>query len=410
MTTKNRNDFPASLFERELGRGDTGLRFGAELEPQYLLQHLQHVRLRVRLWCTFLAVVGLGFSLAFVLPLLGLPGIAVGRPGLWAHFLVSCPCATVLVWLAWSRRYLRLYLRLARVIVPIYGATSVLFSVQAMALGRVDELATVEVLLVAPYLFAGLLYRSALCSSLTIIASFFVGAVCFGMPSMVLLKAVVILGITTTLCAIVCRDAEQTSRRSFLETAMLADFGARDGLSGLMNRRAFDEHLLRLWKQALRDGRSLAVLMIDIDHFKAYNDTHGHQAGDAMIRCVAEILKECARRPLDIAARYGGEEFALILYDLPRVNVAEVAESARNAVENTAVGRSGGSSAKNQTISVGVAMVTPMIDRTPEGALQLADEALYEAKRAGRNRIVMSGVEEYRQLMTGSFKTVTRTV
>jgi diguanylate cyclase (GGDEF)-like protein len=191
---------------------------------------------------------------------------------------------------------------------------------------------------------------------------------------------------------------------------MLADFGARDALSGLMNRRAFDEHLLRVWKQALRDGRSLAVLMIDIDHFKVFNDTFGHQAGDAMIRCVAQLLKGFARRPLDIAARYGGEEFALILYDLPQVNVADVAERARAAVEKAVDGGSEGNLSGNQTISIGVAMVMPMIDRTPDGAVQLADEALYEAKRTGRNRVVMRGVEDYSRLTTGSFRTVARTV
>jgi diguanylate cyclase (GGDEF)-like protein len=410
LPINNRDDVSASLFERELGVGDVGLGFGPELEPQYQLQHLQRVRMRVRLWWSFNAVANLGISLGLVLPLLGRPGLAMSATGLWANFLVSLPCAITLMWLAWSRRYLTLYLPLARVMVPISCAVSALFAVRSMAQGRLDELATVDISLMAPYFFAGLLYRSALCASLMTTAAFIVGAVALGFPPPVLLKDSLILVITSILCAIVCRDAEKISRRSFLETAMLADFGARDALSGLMNRRAFDEHLLRVWKQALRDGRSLAVLMIDIDLFKSYNDTYGHQAGDAMIRCVAQVLKGFARRPLDIAARYGGEEFALILYDLPHPDVADVAERARDAVEKAVDAGPEGNVSRNQTISVGVAMVMPMIDRTPDGAVQLADEALYEAKRTGRNRVVMKGVEDYRRLTTGSFRTVARTV
>ena len=162
------------------------------------------------------------------------------------------------------------------------------------------------IFVVAPYFFAGLLYRSALLVNAVTLAAFCVCSVAMGLQHVELLKAVVILAITSTLCALVCRDAERISRKSFLEAALLAEYGTRDGLSGLMNRAAFDDHLLRVWQHSLRDSRALALLMIDIDHFKAYNDTYGHQAGDAALRRVALVLKEFARRPLDTAARYRG--------------------------------------------------------------------------------------------------------
>jgi hypothetical protein len=165
--------------------------------------------MRVRLWWSFNAVANLGISLGLVLPLLGRPGLAMGASGLWANFLVSLPCAMTLLWLAWSRRYLTLYLPLARVMVPISCAVSALFAVRSMAQGRLDELATVDISLMAPYFFAGLLFRSALCASLMTTAAFIVGAVYLGFPPPVLLKDVLILGITSVLCAIVCRDAEQ---------------------------------------------------------------------------------------------------------------------------------------------------------------------------------------------------------
>jgi len=198
---------------------------------------------------------------------------------------------------------------------------------------------------------------------------------------------------------------EQSHRRNFLEDALIGELVARDGLSGLMNRRAFDEHLLRVWQHALRDQRSIAVFMIDIDHFKRYNDTFGHQAGDVALRCVADVIQGFARRPLDIAARYGGEEFAMVLYDLAVPHIQNIADRLREAVQNLALNREAGESAgATVTVSVGVGLVSPTIGRTPQGALQLADEALYEAKRAGRNRVVMKGMEVYKLLVTGAFE------
>jgi diguanylate cyclase (GGDEF)-like protein len=199
---------------------------------------------------------------------------------------------------------------------------------------------------------------------------------------------------------------EQSYRRSFLEAALVSELIARDGLSGLMNRRSFDQHLVRVWQQALRDQRLIAVLMIDIDHFKQYNDSWGHQAGDWALCSVAEILQDVARRPLDLAARYGGEEFALILYDVELAHVLRTAEHLREAVENLKLKpqHASGGNTMQVTVSVGVGSAAPTIGRTPQGVVQLADEALYEAKRTGRNRVVVKGVEAYRLLETGAFK------
>jgi diguanylate cyclase (GGDEF)-like protein len=203
--------------------------------------------------------------------------------------------------------------------------------------------------------------------------------------------------------AIIQRSAERSSRRNYLESGLVAELTARDGLTGLANRRAFDEHLLRVWQQAQRDGRMLSVLMVDIDHFKNYNDSFGHQAGDAALRSVGQILQGFARRPLDIAARFGGEEFAIVLYDLSIANVFDIAERMRHAVQFASLPKHEAANA-GVTISVGVGVVMPTVGRTPQGAVQLADEALYESKNGGRNRVVLKGVEEHRNLKTGSFK------
>jgi diguanylate cyclase (GGDEF)-like protein len=224
-------------------------------------------------------------------------------------------------------------------------------------------------------------------------------------------KSMVIMTLTTGIAAIIYWDVEKSYRNNFLEAALIDELISRDALSGLMNRRAFDDHLRRVWQQALRDNRSIAIVMIDIDHFKAYNDEFGHQAGDLALRSIASIIQGFARRPFDIAARYGGEEFAIVLYDLALQRVADTAELLREAVQNRQKthGVPGAAVHREVTVSVGVAVVTPAIGRTPAGALQLADEALYEAKQSGRNRVVIKDSEAYQHLVTGTFQGPLRT-
>jgi diguanylate cyclase (GGDEF)-like protein len=404
VSPENINSVSDSPFLQELGKGDVGLRFGPDLEPQYLLHHLQQVRLRVRVWFTFIAALNLSYSLInLAMALFSGPGNRALISAVVLRIVLSTPSALTMLWLVWSGKYLRLFIPWARIIVPLYGAVSGVFVAEAMLSGRPEELTSMVIFVVAPYFFAGLLFRSAVFVNVVTVATFGVAAAVSAMPSGELLKALAILAVTSVLCALVCRDSERMSRKSFLEAALLAEYGTRDGLSGLLNRSAFDDHLKRVWQQALRDGRTLGLLMIDIDHFKSYNDTYGHQAGDAALRRVAQVLKEFARRPLDTAARYGGEEFAVILYDLPRAAVEDVAERVRGAVERSGDHGTDHATRRQQTISIGVAMVAPVLNRTPGGAIQLADEGLYEAKRAGRNRVVVKGFDEFHALTTGSF-------
>jgi diguanylate cyclase (GGDEF)-like protein len=176
-----------------------------------------------------------------------------------------------------------------------------------------------------------------------------------------------------------------------------------DALTGAKNRRIFDEHLARVWQQAARDRRSLAILLLDVDHFKTYNDHYGHQAGDHALRQVARTAQAFIRRPLDIFARYGGEEFAAVLYDVDGSSAEGIADQMRRAVEALAIEHVASRTAVVITISVGVAVVEPTRERNSGGALQLADQALYEAKVKGRNRVKLMDETQYRQLVTGAF-------
>lgn len=169
------------------------------------------------------------------------------------------------------------------------------------------------------------------------------------------------------------------------ERDRLAQLSQVDALTGLPNRRQFDEALRRELVRARRSGQGLALLMIDIDHFKQLNDTLGHQAGDERLRDVAEALQGCAARATDVVARYGGEEFAAILPGASPSEALAVAEAMRAAVEELAL--SSPAPDGRVTVSIGAARLTEIETDTGPRLIERADAALYDSKRAGRNRV-----------------------
>jgi diguanylate cyclase (GGDEF)-like protein/PAS domain S-box-containing protein len=173
----------------------------------------------------------------------------------------------------------------------------------------------------------------------------------------------------------------------------LAIQAIQDGLTGLANRRHFDDGLQREWRRAERDGVPLSLLMVDVDNFKKYNDQYGHQAGDACLKAIAKLIADEARRPADLAARYGGEEFVLLLPNTDEVGCASVAARLLEAVQQAAIPHGQNLPAKRVTLSVGGATGWPNAETANNHAtlVAAADRALYSAKHAGRDRFTMSG-------------------
>ncbi|MDZ5457384.1 diguanylate cyclase [Azohydromonas lata] len=177
-------------------------------------------------------------------------------------------------------------------------------------------------------------------------------------------------------------------RRMTLELERLA---RTDALTGLANRRVFDERLSAECQRALRGGRPLALLLLDVDHFKAYNDCHGHPAGDACLREVASALRLGGLRPDDVVARYGGEEFALLLPETDAAGAAAVAARVMQVLRHRALPHAGSAVAPHVTASVGVAVVPAraaglVLPQVDQALLSQADQALYAAKAAGRDQ------------------------
>lgn len=171
-----------------------------------------------------------------------------------------------------------------------------------------------------------------------------------------------------------------------LDTAnqQLLRLSASDGLTGLPNRRYFDEALKREWRRNWREGASLALIMCDVDHFKRYNDCYGHPAGDECLRSVAQAILEALERAGDTPARYGGEEFAVILPATSAEGALQVAERMRQNVFRRAIAHRDAPGGQ-VTLSLGVACLQPGTGLHPEALLHSADGALYAAKHAGRN-------------------------
>jgi len=162
-----------------------------------------------------------------------------------------------------------------------------------------------------------------------------------------------------------------------------------DGLTQIANRKFFDETLSKEWDRAKRKDTPLGLLMIDIDNFKNYNDTYGHQGGDKCLKRLAKLFEELAQRPGDLAARYGGEEFAIILAETDLVGVKKVGERVRKEVENLELEHKGSGVSKYVTVSIGAAVAKPKVNAKDkeQTLIEAADKLLYLAKESGRNQV-----------------------
>ena len=196
--------------------------------------------------------------------------------------------------------------------------------------------------------------------------------------------------------AIALKEVEIAERTADLEEAnkKLSSQSRRDPLTKIANRREFEAFEKRVWKLGARERIPVAVVLIDIDHFKPYNDTLGHQAGDDCLKIVAKALEGCANRPLDLVARYGGEEFVAVLGGAAVADALIVAENMRNAVLDLELAHPA-SAGGIVTISVGAASVVPEHDEEATSLIKAADEALYHAKESGRNCVVFRRDEDF---------------
>lgn len=182
------------------------------------------------------------------------------------------------------------------------------------------------------------------------------------------------------------REVQQLNARLETQSALLQDMAFHDGLTGVFNRRRFDEALQTEWRAGLRSGQNLALLLLDIDHFKLYNDTYGHLQGDECLRLVASEFQAQCQRPRDLVARYGGEEFVALLPDTDLAGAHAKAQDVVAAIAALGIRHGPSPIAPHVTVSIGVAAIRASVETVPQALIQAADAALYRAKSVGRNR------------------------
>jgi diguanylate cyclase (GGDEF)-like protein len=170
---------------------------------------------------------------------------------------------------------------------------------------------------------------------------------------------------------------------------------ATDGLTGIANRRRFDETLDIEWQRAARNGNSLSLLMVDIDHFKLFNDHYGHLAGDECLRRVSHVLASCVRRAGEILARYGGEEFVMLMPGADQTQAVAMAQRCLNRIAQEAIPHGSSPSAQHVTFSIGIACVMPSGSREAASLVNAADTAMYRAKMAGRARYEVADIADW---------------
>jgi len=402
MLTVNRSavdDLPDLPHSRQLRAGIPWLTFDGELESEYrktnLDENLRHIRINLCL----AIIIALAFSGVEAMLL----GSGLNRIPSMIHLGVVVPLLLGALASSFSARRHRVFPPFALVAGTLIGVSVVAVQVVA-SLGGVPLLLPCLILTtIFLYFMGGMIFYHALAANVFVTVIYLATGTALQLPGLEFGYDAISMVAINTFCASVAYMHEKTSRMRFLEAGLLREMVARDGLTGIQNRRMFDQHIQRFWLQAVREGKRVAVLLVDIDCFKDYNDRYGHQAGDECLRAVAVTLSQCARRPADFVARYGGEEFAVVLYDASREYVAEVLTRIQRSIAQLNIPHEASRVANRLTVSIGAAYVLPGANRTHDGLVQLADEALYGAKEQGRNRVVVMEAE-YQSLRTGRFE------
>ena len=391
-----------SPYAEQLKRGFQGLRFSGLLEKDFRDFYVAQNLPRARLSGLIALIVVLAVTCIDLLL-----GTSTGGPLNTLRLGILCPLLVIIgaaISVPAAQRY---YTEVVAVGVTLIGFVVTYIAHLGALAGSSYVLAGLVLVVLYGCLFLGLLFNVAVTIGAILIAGHFITGIAIGLPFDALSYSAAILGGAAVIGSISTYNLEHALRTNFLETRLLNELAERDGMTGLYNRRIFDDYMERLWRQSRREGTSVAIIFVDIDFFKVYNDLYGHQAGDDCLKRVAKCIARGAKRPFDFAARYGGEEFVLVLYGPPDEYARTVPEQIHRDVLELGIPHAGSQAAKYVTVSVGMALARTETSRSLAGAIQAADEALYQAKREGRDRVVFRD-SNGDDVETGNFRVIQR--
>jgi diguanylate cyclase (GGDEF)-like protein len=379
------------------------LRFAPDTESEFQTYFIERSLARAR-WATaiYLALVAVVTAINMQGSMAPLSE-AVLQPIYLLRLGVACPALVLILAATVIPELQRHYQWIAATAVIVTGMSVMAISGLTAADGQPQFQMGDVLVVVYATLFLGLLFRAVMVVATALMLSFVGIGVYLGVSVDHLIFASCVIFAATLMSVLSALRMERLLRANFIENRLLNDIAERDGLTGLYNRRMFDNLTGRLWLQAQRDQQPLQVILVDIDHFKAYNDLYGHQAGDNCIRRVASIIARATKRPFDFCARYGGEEFALVLYAPSGTDPTALPERIRRDTMALDIPHAHADTVGVLTVSIGSATAQPGTKRSLAGLIQTADEALYRAKQLGRNRVLHVDSAES-DTPTGAFK------
>ena len=372
---------------RAIARGFRFLRFDEPLESEFRADHRERLRLwnRLAIWLSACTVLGYSVLDHFVL------SSEHARVTHIVRFGMHVPAVIIMLVCTSKRFYARWYDLGIGVVAPLFGIGIVIMA----AFSPAAEVPLVGGRLINVtfffYFMIGLRFREALRANFIVFAALSIAAIASPMPGSTATYLLFTLFVANLIGLVGSYALEHAYRTAFLEHRQLTEVATHDGLTTLLNRAAFEDQIRRVWQQAQRDRQTVSVIMIDIDHFKGYNDRYGHIAGDECLRRVSSALREAARRrPLDFVARYGGEELVAVLYGADKTYGESISRSLLAAVRELRIPHASSGTQPYVTISVGVVSVEAYRVPTHDAAVELADQALYAAKHQGRDRYVVA--------------------
>ncbi|WP_019341887.1 GGDEF domain-containing protein [Stutzerimonas stutzeri] len=389
LEQQSAEDFRDTPHGRQLLAGFRGLRFSSDLELEFRRYLARQARSAQVLGACLLLMVVTGYhfvewQLYADSDPLRLRELALLR------FVEFAPGAAILLLRGFNRRIGLVANRLFPLLLVLVGVVAARIDIHYEASETVLAFRYgAGLLIVCSFFFLGVTFWRALISAASIIVIDVVMAALILSSSQMQVHwvAVSYYVLLLTLGAISRYIHEYSQREQFLVRQLLGWVAQHDSLTGLANRRSFDTALRQTLLQARRDGQPLALLLLDLDDFKAYNDCLGHPAGDALIRDFGELLGRFSRRPMDLAARVGGEEFALLLLNCDANSAQAIASQLLSDFVERAIPHPASTQCGCATTSIGIAMWQP--GQSAEQLYQAADAALYQAKRAGKNRYVV---------------------
>jgi len=399
----------AELYTLQQLLNDRGrhLRFNEELERDFQLDYFRRYYVHMQI----AGIVGLAVFLACgILDLIWMIEMA-GRTWL-IRLVAGLPMAVPLLLSFWEPFKQRVGKNYMQPFICLF-ATSAVSGLIAISLNSIEPYNyyyynAITVAMVIVFVLSRIQFKWGVISAVIMWISVNIGLIGFGQAENKLAIVVIINYVFwgSSISALIGTFLiERSLRQNYLQSRLLSlenrdleesnltlqYLSAIDGLTRIANRRSLDRSLAIEWQRARRKREPVGFIMADIDHFKVFNDTYGHQAGDECLRIVASLIKDHARRPGDLAARYGGEEFALVLTNSTAEQAGIIAEQMRKKIMETTI-KYENSVLTNITASFGVASMVPgQGQASPDALILEADQAMYRAKKSGRNRVAVSG-------------------